>query len=276
MAITGRMLSALLAVVLVPAVAAWAGDTDLADTARGLVEKHKDAVVLVEVVVKVKFSQNGQSQEREHKMEGNGTVISPDGLTVLSGRSLDPAPLYARLGIKADASNSGVKIILADGTEHEATVVLTDKTLDLAFVRPKAKVTLPCVDLAKTEPLKLMDNLVSITRLNRQSNREPGVAVTRVLSVVNKPRLRYLCSGEMFQGCPVFTLSGQVLGLALVNSDTNSLAVLPSEDILDAVKQVPAATEDAGKGPKDAAAPDTVKPTEVKPAEPKAPAPEAK
>jgi S1-C subfamily serine protease len=216
------------------------GESDINDLARSLVEKHKDAVVLVEVVVKVKASQGGQSREREHKMEANGTVISPDGLTVVSNSTIDPSAMYERFQVKADASVTGAKIILADGTEHEAKVILTDKDLDMAFVRPKAKVSLPCIEMAKTGPLKLLDGLIAITRLDRKSNREPGAAVSQVLSVISKPRLSYMATGHVFQGCPVFNAQGLVLGLALSRSGAPGLLVLPCEDVLEAAAQVPA------------------------------------
>lgn len=207
--------------------------------ARKIVDQHKDAVVLVEAVVKMKISAGGRSQDREQKMEANGTVITPEGLTVVSNTSIDPTAMIARMGAKADISTSDVKIVAADGTEHEAELVLTDKDLDLAFVRPKGQVRLPCLELRKTAEPALLDTLVSVTRLGRKAGREPGVALSEVLSVIRKPRVRYVPSGQTFQGCPVFTAGGECLGLALVQTDGGAgLSILPAEDILEAAKQV--------------------------------------
>jgi len=174
-------------------------------------------------------------------MEANGTVITPEGLTVVSNASIDPTAALARMGMKADISTADVKIVTADGTEHEAELVLTDKDLDLAFIRPKGPVKLPCLELKKAAEPALLDTLVGITRLGRKANREPGVALSEVLSVIKKPRTRYASSGQIFQGCPVFTAKGEVLGLALVQTDgAVGMSVLPCEDILEQAKQVAA------------------------------------
>ena len=47
-----------------------------------------------------------------------------------------------------------MKILLDDGTEVPAEIVLRDKDLDLAFIRPKAKPASPMtsVDLTKSGP----------------------------------------------------------------------------------------------------------------------------
>jgi S1-C subfamily serine protease len=227
-------------------------ESSVKGTARKLVERHKDAVVLVEAVVKMKLSAGGRSQEREQKMEVNGTVISPDGLTVVSNGSIDPTAAFTRRGGKADVTTSDVKIVAADGTEYEAQVVRTDSDLDLAFIRPKNEVQFPCLELKKGPEPALLDTLVSITRLGRKAGREPGVALSEVLSVIRKPRLRYVTSGQIFLGCPVFNANGDVLGLALVQTDgAVNVSVLPCEDILEVAKQAgrkkDADKEDKGK-----------------------------
>ena len=236
-----------LAATLALAGGAAGGGESVKETARKLVDEHKDAVVLVEVVVKMKLSVGGQSQEQERKFEANGTVITPEGLTVVSNASIDPTAALERMRMKADISTSDVKIVTADGTEHEAEIALTDKDLDLAFIRPKAAAKLPCVELKKGPEPALLDTLVSITRLGRKANREPGVALSEVLAVIRKPRTRYVASGQIFQGCPVFNLAGEPLGLALMHTDgAAGVTVLPCDDILEAAKQVGQKKPDGG------------------------------
>ncbi len=220
-----------------------AGEADAVKTAKGLVAKHKDAIVMVEVVIKIKaFYKGRQVADREQKLEINGTVIKSNGLTVVSNAGADPtSQIPKRPGLKIDTSVTGVKIILADGTEHAAKKVLTDKDLDLAFIRPDdPKLQLPCLELKKAPAPELLDSLVSLTRLGRKASREPGVAITRVLSIIKKPRVRYVASGSIFAGCPVFSSDGKLLGLALRRAGTATLAVLPCADILEIVAQVPA------------------------------------
>jgi S1-C subfamily serine protease len=232
--------------------------------AQELVEKHKDAIVLVEVVMKITATYNGrQYPDQERKLEINGTVISADGLTVVSSAQADP-PVRKRPGLRVDISTTSVKIILADGTEHDAKIVQTDKDLDMAFVRPKKKITLPFVQLKKAGEPKLLDDLISITRLGRKARRTPGVVASRVLSVIKKPRLRYVASGAIFQGCPVFNSAGEVLGLSLRRTSGGAaLAVLTSEDILEIAKDVPAVK---AKEKTEAKQPDEEKTEDKKPA----------
>ncbi len=245
----GGTLAMAAALALAPVGGAAIGGESVKETARQLVDRHKDAVVLVEVVVNMKLSAGGQSREQERKFEANGTVITAEGLTVVSNASVDPTAALERMRMKADVSTSDVKIVTADGTELEAEIVLTDKDLDLAFVRPKAAAKLPCVELKKGPEPALLDTLVSITRLGRKANREPGAALSEVLAVIHKPRTRYLASGQIFQGCPVFTGTGELLGLALMQTDgAAGITVLPCEDVLEAFKQIGQKKEAKGDG----------------------------
>lgn len=255
-----------------------AGEADVVKTAKGLVAKHKDAIVMVEVVIKIKAFYNGrQVVDREQKLEINGTVIKANGLTVVSNAGTDPTSLFPkRPGLKVDTSVTGVKIILADGTEHPAKKVLTDKDLDLAFIRPDdPKLKLPFLELKKAPAPapELLDSLVSLTRLGRKASREPGVAITRVLSIIKKPRVRYVAAGSIFAGCPVFSSDGKVLGLALRRAGSAALAVLPCADILEVIAQVPPPKKDAEKTP---AAAEKKPVEEKKPAEEKEPVEEKK
>jgi hypothetical protein len=234
-----RSAIALGASLLLAGALATAAEKKVVEAARELVKKHQDAVVLVEVVLKVKLSRGGQSRDTERKMELNGTVIKESGLTVISNGSLDPYAQYRRMGVKVDTTTSSVKIIQADGTEHEAKVVLTDKDLDLAFVRPdKTDLKLPFVDLKNSAEPKMFDDLVSLTRMDRKSGRAVAAAVSRVLSVVKKPQTYFVASGSIFASCPVFTGEGKVAGLALRRQGAGSLGVLPCEDILDIVTDI--------------------------------------
>jgi len=231
---------------LLTAVPAGAMEKKTKKVARELIARHQDAIVMVEVVLKVNMTYNGrQFPEQERKLEANGTVIGADGLIVVSRAQVDP-PVPKRQGLRVDISTSSVKIVLADGTEHKAKIVQTDRDLDMAFVRPLEKVKLPHVELKKTADPELLDDLVSITRLGRKANRVPGVSASRVLSIIKKPRTRYVSSGRLFQGCPVFNSAGEALGLSLHRASGGaSLAVLTCEDILEVAGNVPQVKADA-------------------------------
>ena len=77
---------------------------------------------------------------QEQKLEALGTIIAEDGLTVLSLSRVDPtATLLSRMragGGTVNVNYTEVLILMQDGTEVPARLVLKDSDLDLAFVLP--------------------------------------------------------------------------------------------------------------------------------------------
>src|SRR5687768_12071626 len=116
---------------------------------RALVKRYADAIVGVELVVTIKVKMGDrEAQPRELRIEVNGTVISPSGLTVTTLAQVDPQATMEAL--RASAGTSGgrmqeivgsefkeVKLRLADGKEVPARFVLKDVDLDLAFMAPE-------------------------------------------------------------------------------------------------------------------------------------------
>ena len=93
--------------------------------ARDIVRKWQAAVVNVRVTLKMRVSAGGREmQSMDESVETVGTVISPDGLTVLSLGSLNPGSMLNRLMGSAGAAQermefgsepTDVKLRLADG-----------------------------------------------------------------------------------------------------------------------------------------------------------------
>ena len=87
-------------------------------------------------------------------------MVDPSGLTVLALSACDPTEMYQRMmseeasKFKLDIEVTDLKILLDDGTEIPSEIVLRDKDMDLAFIRPKTKPASPmaAVDLAKAAP----------------------------------------------------------------------------------------------------------------------------
>src|SRR5262249_28341319 len=138
-------------------------------------------------------------EPRENKQDITGTVIDPSGLTVLALSATDPSELYKRMysgssGFKIEIEVSDLKILMDDGTEIPAEIVLRDKDLDLAFIRPKAKPTRPmaAVDLGKAAPAQMLDELITLNRLGRAAGRAHAASVERITAVVQKPRTFYI------------------------------------------------------------------------------------
>lgn len=255
------------AVAVLAGVSAGRADEGAVATGRAVAEKHRDAIVEVALVLKIKAVMSGrEGNAQEHKIETHGVVIDPSGLTVISNVATDPMAMFGgeeaeESGFKMDAMVTDVKIVLADGKEYPSKLVLRDKDLDLAFVRPdEAGLKLPALDLKEGPEPKLLDEMVSLSRMDRSANREPVVTLGRIVSVIRKPRVRYVLGDYVDPGSPVFDASGQILGLALMRPGGSGMsrrmsmssmmpAVLPCADILDVVKQVPPPGKEAPAAP---------------------------
>ena len=76
-------------------------------------------------------------------------MVDPSGLTVLALSACDPSEMYQRMmgedypRTSVETEVTDMKILLDDGTELPAEIVLRDKDLDLAFIRPKTKPASP-------------------------------------------------------------------------------------------------------------------------------------
>ena len=243
---------------------------ELAEKGRAIFNRSQHAVVTVSIVLKITASSGGQSgTPQESKQEATGTVIDPSGLTVLALSACDPADMYQRMDAryKIETEVSDLKIMLADGTELPAEIVLRDKDLDLAFIRPKTKPASPmdAVDLTKSAPALVLDEVVALNRLNSAASRAFSASVERISAVVQKPRTFYIPDSTMSattMGSPAFLMNGNVLGIFVMRAVSSSggranltAIILPADDVLKGAKQAPEAKGDAEKKdePKDAA-----------------------
>ena len=241
---------------------------ELADKGREIFKKNQHAVVTVIVVQKTTYSQEGRTATPvEARQDLTGTVIDPTGLTVLSLWACDPSEMYKRMmagrpgSPKVDTDITDVKILLSDGTEIPSEIVLRDRDLDLAFIRPKTKLTnsLSAVDLNKSGKAQVLDQVITLNRLNKAAGRAYSASVERITAVVQKPRTFYIPDSMMTAtalGSPAFTLDGNILGLNVMRSvgggdetmrnmrEGVSAIFLPAEDILKAAKQAPEARGD--------------------------------
>ncbi|MFO1487094.1 MAG: hypothetical protein U1F65_01320 [Verrucomicrobiota bacterium] len=241
---------------------------ELGDKGRAVFTKNNQAVVTVSIVLKLTYSSGGQSSAQESKQEATGTVIDPSGLTVLALSACDPADMYARMDsrYKVETEVTDLKIMLSDGSELPAEIVLRDKDLDLAFIRPKAKPASPmtAVDVAKSGSAQVLDEVVALNRLNSAASRAYSASVERIAAVVQKPRTFYIPDSTMSattMGSPAFLINGNFLGVFVMRAVGSgggrpnlTAIILPAEDIMKGAKQAPEAKGDSDKKeePKDA------------------------
>jgi hypothetical protein len=242
-------------ICLIASLGQNAGADQLAEKGREILKKNQHAVVTVQVVIKTSGT-GGRS--RESKQDLTGTVVDPSGLTVLALSACDPSEMYRRLSpeSKVEIEVSDIKILLEDASELPGEIVLRDRDLDLAFIRPKIKPSTPltAVDLSKAAPAEVLDEVISLNRMNKAASRAYAASVERISAVIQKPRMFYIPDSNMTSttlGCPAFLLDGRVLGVFVMravssagggsaNQNLTSI-ILPAEDILKAARQAPEA-----------------------------------
>ena len=267
----------LAAAICVMVLAAPAFADDVA-AARDILAKYGDSVVSVSMVFKTQMSMEGRAGSNDElKQEVRGTIIDPSGLTVVSLFETSPEDAMSSMGFgdddsfKLTAETKDVKIRLASGQELPAKIVMRDKDLDLAFIRPLQKPAnpLPCVDLTAGAKLSVLDPIVILGRIGKVGGRVSSVRFDRVTAVIEKPRTLYVPCSDTSQGSlgtPVFGPDGKVAGLLLVRIapyDRQRMGggygssvgegwlpvVLPAEDILETAKQVPEQVVEEKKAP---------------------------
>ena len=227
---------------------------------RDLIAKWADAVVTISVVAKTQVVSEGESYEEEETNEAIATIIDPSGLAVVSLSEVDPTHIWDAMmqedsDMQFQAEVTSVKIRLPDGKELPSKVVLRDKDLDLAFLRPLEKLAAPltALDLTNTSQPAILDEILILDRLGEIANRVPAISLDRIEAIVHKPRTFYIAGlysvSTGAPGCPVFSLDGKLIGITVLrmipaqsasSSDEGILdIILPAADVLETSKQAP-------------------------------------
>ena len=230
-----------------------------------IIEKNSKAVVTLQLVIKQKISFGGNpSQEDESKMEATGTVISPDGLTLVSLSQTDPTVMFETMKAgnpqlaqyEMESEIQDAKLVLEDGTEIDAEIILRDKDLDMAFARPlkKPEEAWDHIDLNDSADATYLEEVITLNRLGKVAKRVHAASVERISAIVEKPRKFYIPGNDPTQtgmGSPAFSLDGKIIGIFMLKTApgggggaggiaNNVMSIiLPAVDILDAVSQVP-------------------------------------
>lgn len=262
---TSLLTVVLAALLSAPEVAA----DDVSKSGRRILETHQDAVVTVLLVIKQKVSFPGMaSQESESKVEATGTVVSAEGLTLVSLSQTDPSSIMqiimegqGRGDLQMETEIRDVQIMLTDGTEVPAEIILRDQDLDMAFARPLTPPDAPFafIDLSKTGEPQYLDQIITLNRLGKVAGRVHSASIERIEAIVEKPRVFYIPGNDATNtglGSPAFTLDGDFIGTFLLRAikstgggrsrsmfggaSDNMLSILvPAEDIAYAVEQAP-------------------------------------
>jgi hypothetical protein len=174
----------------------------------------------------------------------------------ISGREINTPS--GRVKIDATITLKEVKIIMPDGTEIPADVVMKDADLDLAFLKPKpdakeAKgVVFKPVDLKNSAPGNIADEVVTVSRMDEVLNRQPAAQRGQIVGVTRKPRA-FLRATGMDHGCPTFSLEDKLIGITVTHSVKDSppaAVILPAADVLEIAEQAKTAKPAAVEEPK--------------------------
>jgi S1-C subfamily serine protease len=235
----------------------FAASGPLKTKATELSNSHKDSTLFISAVVSIELTAGSNpTQKEEKKVEMLGTVLSAEGLIVaplstidlassMDGRTVNTPQGPMKISAKSDVKE--VKILMPDGTETDAKIVLKDTDLDLVFLKPeKAASNFKPIPLADSAPLNLLDDVIVLGRMNKELNREPMAATGEIISVIKKPRLFGKISAPA-TGMPVFNDQGKFLGIGInrlsskssgENNVASSSVLLPAADIADSASQV--------------------------------------
>jgi hypothetical protein len=202
-----------------------------AASGRALSRRFGDAIVGVQLIAEIKISVGDRAMPlRLVRLEANGTVISPAGLTATSLTEIDPRrtaeamtrnlTLSGGQRIKIGGTEyKQVNLLLCDGTIIPAKVVLKDADLDLALIAPIAdtvsvKKVFTWVKLEDSAAPVILQDYFVVSRAPQSLQRVAEVHLSTIEGVVERPRLLFIPNGYV-TGCPMLDPQGRVLGLCL-------------------------------------------------------------
>ncbi|MDA7756466.1 serine protease [Opitutales bacterium] len=221
-----------------------------------LLKKKADCVTWVSITMRVEVSAGGRSMPpQEQKLEALGTILAEDGLTVLSLSTVDPrSKILSRIrtsGASVQVNYTEVLILMPDGSEIPAKILLKDNDLDLAFVLPlenkdeQAKGTSKKFSFIPNQATRpstptVLDEVVSMSKLGRNLYRQSTLRRGWVNAVIEKPRQYYVIENTT-PGTPVFNKEGIWLGIVVYKMERgrpSAVVTLPAKDILEIAEQV--------------------------------------
>lgn len=242
---------AILIVALLPGNSWSAGN--LSDIGRKITKKNADAIVTIQIVLEQSFSYGGQTQKQESKLNATGTVIDDSGMVVTSLSQIDPTAVMQELDssdFKVDIKVTDALIRLEDGTEIQMDVVVKDRDLNLAFLRPKEPTAkkMTFINMINPPNPPALEKVLTMYRLGQVAGRSVASEFDDIIAVVTKPRKFYVISNSWAQGGPAFTNDGRAIGIIVrktnikgaqrASGSAESLTIImPTETVMQAAAQ---------------------------------------
>lgn len=255
--------TALCALAFLLVKAAPAAPTPIEETARRLFKAQADSIITVRATVALTMSAgDSPSQSRDQTVEEFGTVLTTDGLVVVSASSIDPATAadgrtvnmrgnQVKLAVTSEVKEA--RFIMPDGTEVPAVVIFKDRDLNLAYLAPeigadeaKEAKFVPIL-ISPLQKLEVLDEVVVLSRLEKAMGRTAAVECDAVKAVIEKPRQFYVIHIST-PGLPVFGVTGNFAGFLTTRFGSAgegggismSPVVLPAAEVVKSIEQAKA------------------------------------
>ncbi len=265
-----HLLPAACAAIAASAVVVGAQTLEERAVARDVLSKHADAIVTARATMTLRGmpGPGGRAGGMEDVVQAPAIVLDGTGLTVAALSVLDPSEVFKHAmgqvpgasAMNISAEHSNIRLRLGTGQEVPARIVLRDRDLDLAFLRPAVAPAspMPSVDMTTAAKVLTADLVLLVHRFGEMTGWKPGVSFGFVQTVVDKPRTLYVVAAPMAGGgglgSAVFDTAGRFLGLMVMrrqSSGRSSLlsmmqgteglgmipVVLPAEEIAELAKQ---------------------------------------
>ena len=186
--------------------------------ARALIAAKQDAILTLRGTVK--FTDGSNPRVLEENIECVATVVDDSGFAVCgsAGRAVNRKYQEQRLSY-----------VLNDGTEVPARIVLQDDDLALTVLAPAPASgaqppALPHLPLKASVRAALFDDILTISRLDRDHHYTLAADTSKITGVVAQPHPFYLADGNVgghnVLGAPVFLADGRLLGLLSMTPQT--------------------------------------------------------
>ncbi|MBI5207951.1 MAG: hypothetical protein HY934_09185 [Candidatus Firestonebacteria bacterium] len=208
---------------------------ETAISGKNIASKWENAIIIVKITIKQKMILKGKElYNSEEKLEINGTVLDSTGLVVSSLQETDPSAFIENMmqGMpdddkpKHESEITDIKIRFSKNNEIPAKIVLRDKDIDLAFIRPinKIKENVQYINLKDSVQPEILDRIICLDRLGKIANEVTYIGTGRIQAIVNKPRTFYIPDENVTSGLgiPVFSQEKEkIIGIMLLRSLNN-------------------------------------------------------
>jgi hypothetical protein len=234
----GKMRKVIAVICLTVLAVSFSYSSEEQEGMKAVYEKSRESVVTIKVVVSTTIEAQGREKNKiESKMETQGVVLNEEGLTAVTYSTLDLVKMLSKWtkGIKAKCDINSVKIILGDDKEIPSKLILIDKELDIAFVRPeKNDIKFKYMEAGKVPAPEITENVYALFRMPQDQSRELIVYSGFICAKYKKIHNTYICSALPL-GSIIFNKDKKFYGLITAKTDMASDSGESSQSSLDSI-----------------------------------------